>query len=164
MDSERISSVLIDEIRDNRAMTINQKALLLALFETYGVLSKACKLAKVSYEVHYNAINNNKTYQKYHKMVSESLLDMVEERLHQRMEYGDMRAIEFFLDRKGKTRGYTPEININLPPVSFSINFGGNPDLQNIIELPITPSTEIYDIEDSSTAPLIETKKYPAGD
>ncbi len=85
-------------------------------------------------------------------MVNESLLDMVEERLHQRLEYGDMRAIEFFLDRKGKTRGYQQEININLPPVSFQVNFGGNPGLQNTIELPITPSEEVDTIEDGITA------------
>lgn len=161
MDSERISSVLIDEIKGNRSMTINQKALLLALFETRGNISKAEQLAQVSREVHFNAINNNKHYQKYFALVNESVLDMVEDRLMQRLELGDFKAIEFFLVRKGKSRGYQPEININLPPVSFNINFGGNPDLQKTIELPITPSEEVDDIGFRNTAPLIETKENP---
>lgn len=83
-----------------------KKNLLTALEKSLGVVSAACKKAKVSRQTHYEYYNNDPNYRAAVDDLAEVSLDFAESKLLQSISNGSDTATIFYLKTKGKKRGY----------------------------------------------------------
>ena len=79
------------------------------LWETRGCKAKAAKLLGVSLRWLTEQVQSNPALQEVLWEIEETIKDTAEEKLFQRIERGNLRAIEFYLSRKAKDRGYGEE-------------------------------------------------------
>jgi len=90
--------------------------MLTALEEHLGIVSKAAKRAGIDRATHYNWIKSNPEYAQKVIDIEESTLDFGESALHKKITDGDTTAIIFFLKCKGKKRGYSEHVNVEIAP------------------------------------------------
>jgi len=80
---------------------------------SYGNVSYSCAAAGINrwtyYEWMKSKLPHHIAFREKLKQIqpNERLLDVADYHLHQKIELGDQRAIEYYLDRKGGSRGYT---------------------------------------------------------
>lgn len=79
------------------------------LWQTRGCRAKAARLLGVSLRWLTEQIQTNPALSEVLWEIEENIKDIAEEKLFQRIERGNLRAIEFYLSRKGKDRGYGEE-------------------------------------------------------
>lgn len=83
----------------------NKKKLLEGLVKYKGIVTSACKYAKVSRQTYYNYLEDS-DFKKAVEDVSNTALDFVEGKLFSLIEQENPTAIIFYLKTKGKKRGY----------------------------------------------------------
>lgn len=88
---------------DNRHL---KKAMIEALEKSLGVVTTACKIAKIARATHYVWYNKDPEYKEKVDELESVALDFAESKLHQRIKEGSDTSIIFFLKTKGKSRGY----------------------------------------------------------
>jgi len=84
-----------------------KKEILETLEETYGIISTACTKAKISRRTFYNYISRDKTFAEQIHEIRERNIDVVEDKLFQKILNGDTASIIFYLKCKGKHRGWS---------------------------------------------------------
>jgi Bacterial regulatory protein, Fis family len=99
-----------------------------ALEKAKGIVSIAAEHLGCSRQAVYERMNKSKEIMAAHRHVDESVTDFAETKLMQKISQGDMRAILFRLETKGKNRGYVKRQEIDGPegqaiPVSFTLEF-----------------------------------------
>lgn len=77
-----------------------------ALQKTLGFQSQAAKQLGISRQAISMRIKKNKSLQALLKDIDEHFLDIAELGLVKNLKEYDLKAIEYYLDRKGKDRGY----------------------------------------------------------
>jgi hypothetical protein len=90
----------------NHKTDTKKKTLLSALEKSLGVVTTACKSVGLSRETHYKWMKEDEDYRLQVEEISSIQLDFVESKLIDRINNGDTTAIIFYLNSKGKTRGY----------------------------------------------------------
>lgn len=85
---------------------IAKKAMINALEKSLGIVSAACKKAKVSRYTHYDWLKTDIEYKKEVEMIEDLALDFSETQLLKSIQNGSDTAIIFHLKTKGKKRGY----------------------------------------------------------
>jgi len=92
-------------------MTVNmkmvKKALLEALEENIGDVSKACKEVGISRTSFYRYRKEDEKFRKELEAMQESHLDFAESKLKQCISDKNITAIMYFLNNKGGKRGYS---------------------------------------------------------
>tara|TARA_Y100000289_G_C3837577_1_gene106836 strand:- start:128 stop:586 length:459 start_codon:yes stop_codon:yes gene_type:complete len=83
-----------------------KKALLNALEKSLGVVTKACKIAKVGRTTFYQYLKEDEEFAKQVKDIENIALDFAESQLHKQISEGNTTATIFLLKTKGKKRGY----------------------------------------------------------
>jgi hypothetical protein len=83
-----------------------KEALLAALTKCKGIVTDACKAAKIPRSTHYNWLKTDAEYQQAVEDLNEIALDFGEKMLFKLMENENATAVIFFLKTKGKKRGY----------------------------------------------------------
>ena len=83
----------------------NKKKLLEGLFKYKGIVTDACKYAKVSRQTYYNYLEDEEFKQAVED-VNNTALDFVEGKLFSLIDQENPTAIIFYLKTKGKKRGY----------------------------------------------------------
>lgn len=78
-----------------------------ALREHRGILSKAAEACGVSRKYFYKFMEDYPELEEVRAEASDELLDIAEANVVQELERGEMKTTRWFLDRKGKDRGYT---------------------------------------------------------
>ena len=107
---------MIEDIKHKHTKTNNKKKTLLkALEKTNGIVSTACKLAKVSRYTFYKYYNEDKEFKNNVDDVGELALDFAESGLFKLIKGGDKTAIIFYLKTKGRKRGYIERQEIRFP-------------------------------------------------
>lgn len=86
-------------------LTTKQKEFLSMLETQLGVVSITLNRLNINKE-EYEGWLNNPTFKEQIKRVNELALDFVENKLLQKINDGDLNAIQFYLKTKGKKRGY----------------------------------------------------------
>ncbi|KFG66735.1 helix-turn-helix domain-containing protein [Microvirga sp. BSC39] len=81
-----------------------------ALREQGGLIAQAAVVLSVQRSTLYRFIANNPELEAVREEATEALLDTAEAHLARAVEAGDMKAIRFFLERKGKHRGYSTRV------------------------------------------------------
>lgn len=71
-----------------------------------GVVTQACKIAKLDRATFYNYYNSDAEFKKACDECQDIALDFVESRLMKQIQNGDTTGIIFYLKTKGKHRGY----------------------------------------------------------
>ena len=86
---------------------INKKEVfLISLESNMGHISNACKSANIHRRTYYDWIDKDDGFKQSCEDVSESLLDLAENKLLEKITKYDTTSIIFFLKTKGKKRGY----------------------------------------------------------
>lgn len=96
-------------IRSNKVQERIEKTkqkLLLCLEKKLGVVSEACRLAKVSRFTHYKYMKEDEEYKRKVEELTEVAIDFVENKLFENVKGGDSSLIKFYLTTKARHRGY----------------------------------------------------------
>jgi hypothetical protein len=84
----------------------HKTALIKAMEQTMGIVTQACKIAKLNRSTFYEYYNSDPEFKKACDECQDIALDFVESKLIKRIEKGDTTGIIFYLRTKGKHRGY----------------------------------------------------------
>lgn len=93
-------------MKNAKQTALAKRAVLEALEKTLGVVTQACKLAKVSRSEFYLWKQKDEDFKKAVDDVSDIVLDFAESALHKQINEGNTTATIFLLKTKGKSRGY----------------------------------------------------------
>lgn len=85
----------------------------------YGNLTKSLKDANISRDKILRQRRVNDVFRQKMDEIDEELLDIAEAALMRRIEDGDTQAIMFFLKTKGKNRGYTQKVDVEVTQTKF---------------------------------------------
>lgn len=83
-----------------------KKDLLVALESTLGVVTLACKSAKIDRGTFYNWMEDDEEFAAAVKEMENVALDFAESQLHKQIKDGTPSSTIFYLKTKGKKRGY----------------------------------------------------------
>lgn len=91
-------------------ITQRKKALLAALEDSLGVISRACDIAIIPRRSFYNWYRKDVRFRQAVDEIKSVTLDYVESKLHEGIKDGNMTAIIFYLKTQGKERGYVERV------------------------------------------------------
>tara|TARA_Y100001963_G_scaffold22004_1_gene28648 strand:+ start:130 stop:501 length:372 start_codon:yes stop_codon:yes gene_type:complete len=100
-----------------------KKNFLEALHNNLGNISEACNKINISRQTYYRWIDDDVEFDEQCRNVEESLLDLAEHRLLQKIDSSDTTSIIFFLKTKGKKRGYNESTQLEITKPISEINF-----------------------------------------
>ena len=103
----------------------NKETFLQALKLNLGNISQSCKASNIGRQTYYNWVDDDEEFKHSCKDVEESLLDLAENRLLEKIDKYDITAIIFFLKTKGKKRGYIEKQEVELIKPIDDIEFDG---------------------------------------
>ena len=90
-----------------------KKRLLDALEKSLGVVSDACRAAKVHRDTFYRYKNEDPEFAAQVESMSDVALDFAESALYEQIKNGVPSSTIFYLKTKGKRRGYVETMNID---------------------------------------------------
>jgi hypothetical protein len=90
----------------------NKEKFLFAYLNNLGDITATCKAVGINRWTYYKWLQKDEQFKKDIKEQDEVNLDFAESCLKERMKAGDTRAIIFYLESKGKSRGYGKNIDI----------------------------------------------------
>lgn len=124
--------------------TAHQKnAVIDALEQSLGVVTRACKIANVGRRTFYEWMGKDPDFAQRVREVENIALDFVESQLFKQIKEGNTAATIFYLKTKGKKRGYVEKQNIN---VNVGTGIGDLPDAdleERVLQLTQTNLIEI---------------------
>jgi len=91
---------------DQKRVKAAKQRILKALVETLGIVTDACKLAKVERSTYYKYLKADPDFAKEVENIEDVALDFAESALHKNIANGKEASIIFYLKTKGKKRGY----------------------------------------------------------
>ena len=90
-----------------------KKDLLQALESTMGVVTTACKIAKVDRRSYYRYLQNDKKFAEDVADIQNIALDFGESKLYKAIGQDNLTAIIFYLKTKGRERGFSENIMVS---------------------------------------------------
>ena len=105
----------------------HKKAMLKALEKSLGVVTTACKAAKVGRTQFYEWLKVDKEFAAAVKDVENIALDFAESQLHSQIHGGNTSATIFYLKTKGRNRGYVERqeiAGVKDQPVEINVVLG----------------------------------------
>jgi len=90
----------------------NKEMLLVALENSLGIVSTACKEVNLSRETFYDYYRKDEEFKKKVDEINDYTLDFVEGQLMKKIKEGSEKSIQFYMRYKAKKRGYTDSIDI----------------------------------------------------
>ena len=97
--------VVVEDTRDMN-FTSRHKVFLSILEKNYGMITATLKECKVHDQTWARWRKRVKGFSEAYEAILERVLDKAEIKLCQKVDSGDMKAISYLLDNKGKRRGY----------------------------------------------------------
>ena len=94
----------------NTDIVDTKKRLLIALEKSIGVVSDACKAAKVSRQTFYKYCNEDPEFKSHVDSMEDVGIDFAESALYKQIKEGIPSSTIFYLKTKGKKRGYVESI------------------------------------------------------
>ena len=108
-----------------RTTSDKKETFLQALKLNLGNISQSCRASNIGRQTYYNWVDDDEEFKHSCKDVEESLLDLAENRLLEKIDKYDITAIIFFLKTKGKKRGYIEKQEVELIKPIDEIEFDG---------------------------------------
>ena len=109
--------------RTIRTIIDKKKIFLETLKNKLGNITKACQAANIGRQTYYDWIDSDKDFEQQCLFAKESLLDLAEHKLLQKIDTEDTTSIIFFLKTKGKKRGYVEKQEFEVTKPISEINF-----------------------------------------
>lgn len=113
----------------DKSRHLKKETLLKALEISLGVVTTACKQAKVPRSTYYKWLKEDIHFKAQVRDIENIALDFGESELHQQIRDGNTSATIFFLKTKGKRRGYVERSELDLSsgdePIKININIKG---------------------------------------
>ena len=109
-----------------------KKLMLEALEKSLGIVTSACKAVGISRQTHYKYMNSDAEYAAKVNELTEVQLDFVESKLIERINKGDTVAIIFYLNNKGKSRGYNRHNEEKREAIQWPSNFTFNVESESV--------------------------------
>lgn len=100
-----------------------KKELLIALEKHMGLVAYACKEVGISRNTFYTYLKVDPEFKELVEDIYENQGDFVENSLFKKIKDGDTSAILFYMKYKGRKRGYTDTIDVNIK--DFKTKFPG---------------------------------------
>lgn len=94
---------------DARSKSEKKTELLAALADALGIALFACKRANVRYEDYLAWRRDDPEFARCADLVGERAIDFVEGKAFEEIKKGNARLIQFYLQTKGRARGYAKE-------------------------------------------------------
>ena len=94
---------------DSRSPEEKKSELLAALADALGIALFACKRAAVPYEDYHAWRRDDPEFARQADLIDERAIDFVEGKAFEEIKKGNARLIQFFLQTKGRARGYARE-------------------------------------------------------
>lgn len=91
----------------------NKEKLLQCLERNLGIVTSACKEARLSRETFYKYYRDDIEFRKKVDDINEITLDFAESQLLKKIKDGSEKAILFYMKHKAKSRGYSEKIEID---------------------------------------------------
>ena len=113
----------MDKNTQNTPKPTKKEIFLKALEANLGHITKACKAANIHRRTYYSWIDKDDEFREECDNVSESLLDLAENKLLSKIKEGDNTCIIFFLKTKGRKRGYNESTQLEITKPISDINF-----------------------------------------
>lgn len=98
--------------KSSTAIAKEKKKFLNALEVALGVVTVASEKSKISASNHYDWLKSDEQYKKDVQLVGERAIDFAETALMTNVKKGKERSITFFLDRRGRARGYGKTLDV----------------------------------------------------
>jgi len=106
--TKKIAPAKTDTIKKQQLRTeVKKKAMLQALEKTLGIVTQACKLAGISRDQHFEWLKKDEKYAADVDDLKNIALDFAESKLHVAIQKANVLAIIYYLNCKGKERGYS---------------------------------------------------------
>ena len=83
-----------------------KQAMLVALEQSLGVVTPACKSVDIARETHYRWLKEDEEYAEAVKQLDDVAIDFAESQLHKQIKSGQTASTIFYLKTKGKARGF----------------------------------------------------------
>lgn len=97
--------------RNTKVATVAlKKNLLLALEQSLGVVTTACRMVGCQRAAHFNFMKVDPDYKAAYESLADVALDFVESHLHKQIKNGEVASTIFYLKTKGKARGYIERV------------------------------------------------------
>ena len=93
-------------------LTKKQTQMIQSLRNNLCNVSESCKAANVGRSTHYDWLDKSDTYKKEIKELENDLLDLAEGELLKLIKSGDRSSIFYYLNNKGRERGYMPKTEL----------------------------------------------------
>lgn len=103
-------------------MDENKEIMLKCLEQALGVVSTACKAAKIGRVTHYRWLKKDEEYADKVRDVQEVAVDFAESHLHRLIQDGNPAATIFMLKTKGKNRGYIERQEIDTTDSKLNVS------------------------------------------
>ncbi len=103
------SAAASGEPDDSRSPEEKKSELLAALADALGIALFACKRADVPYEEYLAWRRDDPEFARQADLIDERAIDFVEGKAFEEIKKGNARLIQFFLQTKGRARGYARE-------------------------------------------------------
>lgn len=91
-----------------------KRLFILALIHKYGNVKEACMAVDISRTAYYHWLKNDEIFRKACWEVDQGLIDNTESMLHFNIQNGRESSIQFFLERKARSRGYAKKIDVDM--------------------------------------------------
>ena len=102
---------------------VYKEKMLVALENNLGLVCYACKEVGISRNTFYNYLKTDPEFKEKVDDIYEMQGDFVEKKLFKKIDEGDTSAILFYMKYKGRKRGYTDTIDVNIK--DFKTKFPG---------------------------------------
>lgn len=96
---------------------IIKKDMIAALEKSLGIVTTACKNVGLPRGTHYRWLGEDPEYKKACESIEGVTMDFVESQLHKQIQGGNPASTIFYLKTKGKKRGYTETIGLNIESI-----------------------------------------------
>jgi len=83
------------------------------LSNNLGNISATCRQTGIARKTYYNWINKDDKFKSRVDEIIEAQIDLVENKLMEKIEAGDLTAIIFYLKTKAKHRGWSEKIEVS---------------------------------------------------
>ena len=125
-----------DTLVENSRFPIHRDQYIIAVYaKSYGSLSETARQLGTTPQALNHRLSRSPELRQAFANVEDALLDRAETQLHRKIEQGDLRAIMFFLERKGRNRGYGKDIHITSHSTSLTASITANMSLEEATRL-----------------------------
>lgn len=109
----------VTNIEFNQKLSQKKENFIIALSESLGIISTACKKIGITRPTYYAWIREDEEFKERCEHITQDTGDLVESKLLEKIKEGETTAIIFYCKTKLKSRGYVERFEQNIKDISM---------------------------------------------